>query len=62
MRMFIYVLHCFTQNGQTLLHKAATPLLINRTAALQFLIELDVNLTALDKVNNYHLCTFHIML
>ena len=53
MRMFIHVLlHCFTQIGQTLLHKAATPLFINRTAALEFLIGLDVNLTALDKVND----------
>ena len=62
MRMFIHVLHCFTQNGQTPLHKAATPILGLYTAALEFLIRLDVNLTALDKVNNYHLCTFHIML
>ena len=63
MRMFIHVLlHCFTQNGQTLLHKAAAPLFGSRTAALEFLIRLDVNLAALDKVNDYHLCTFHIML
>ena len=53
MRMFIHVLlHCFTQNGQTPLHKAAAPFVRSRTAALEFLIGLDVNLTALDKVND----------